>query len=210
MQALGPSSSCSFTPHATTLVTTLLPTVRLAVLPCPFTPASTNFATAYLVELFPYLQRSRGITWFQLFGRGATFFATYVNPIGLSNIEWRWLIVYCAWLGFELVFIFFLFPETYGRTLEELSFCKFPSFALIIILAAVANCIVISVRGRQSSPGCRCCAETACRRWFQGRHFACRDYRREKELCVRHSAGGPKHWVFASAIHFFYDFLYFC
>ncbi|KAL1976496.1 hypothetical protein VTN31DRAFT_2778 [Thermomyces dupontii] len=76
----------------------------------------------YLVELFPYLQRSRGITWFQLFGRGATFFATYVNPIGLSNIEWRWLIVYCAWLGFELVFIFFLFPETYGRTLEELSF----------------------------------------------------------------------------------------
>ncbi|KAI9375768.1 putative MFS sugar transporter [Aspergillus egyptiacus] len=76
----------------------------------------------YLVELFPYLGRSRGISWFQFYGRGASFFATYVNPIGLGNIEWRWLIVYSCWLAFELVFIYFLFPETSNRTLEELSF----------------------------------------------------------------------------------------
>ncbi|KAL2861239.1 putative MFS sugar transporter [Aspergillus lucknowensis] len=76
----------------------------------------------YLVELFPYFNRSRGLSWFQLYGRGATFFATYVNPVGLERIQWRWLIVYCAWLAYELVFIFFFFPETQGRTLEELSF----------------------------------------------------------------------------------------
>lgn len=68
--------------------------------------------------------RSRGISWFQFYGRGASFFATYVNPVGLARIAWKWLLVYCCWLAFELVFIYFFFPETSGRTLEELSFCK--------------------------------------------------------------------------------------
>ncbi|KAB8201666.1 general substrate transporter [Aspergillus parasiticus] len=76
----------------------------------------------YLVEIFPYFGRSRGLSWFQFYGRGAAFFATYVNPVGLDRISWRWLLVYCCWLAFELVFIYFLFPETSGRTLEELSF----------------------------------------------------------------------------------------
>lgn len=78
----------------------------------------------YLVELWPYAERSRGISVFQLFGRLAGFFATFVNPIGLQNISWRWLIIYCCWLAFEIAFVWFLFPETAGRTLEELTFCK--------------------------------------------------------------------------------------
>lgn len=68
--------------------------------------------------------RSRGLSWFQFYGRGASFFATYVNPVGLAHIAWKWLLVYCCWLVFELVFIYFFFPETSGRTLEELSFSK--------------------------------------------------------------------------------------
>ncbi|KAH8589562.1 putative MFS sugar transporter [Bisporella sp. PMI_857] len=76
----------------------------------------------YLVELWPYAERSRGIAWFQFFGKGAGFFATYVNPIGLAAIAWKFLLVYICWLAFEIVFIYFFFPETYGRTLEELSF----------------------------------------------------------------------------------------
>lgn len=93
---------------------------------------------AFLVELFPFAQRAKGITIFQFFGRGAGFFTTFVNPIGLDSINWRWLITYCCWLAFEIVFIvsscsipmpsklicyqYFMFPETYGRTLEELAF----------------------------------------------------------------------------------------
>ncbi|GIK06025.1 hypothetical protein Aspvir_010143 [Aspergillus viridinutans] len=53
----------------------------------------------YLVEIFPYFGRSRGISWFQFYGRGASFFATYVNPVGLKNISWKWLLV-----GFRVVF----------------------------------------------------------------------------------------------------------
>lgn len=53
----------------------------------------------YLVELWPFALRSRGITFFQLFGRLAGFFTTFVNPIGMDNEGWRYLIFYCVWLG---------------------------------------------------------------------------------------------------------------
>lgn len=49
-------------------------------------------------------------------------FGSFVNPIGLENLDWKYLIVYVVWLCFEVVFIYFLFPETYGKTLEELTF----------------------------------------------------------------------------------------
>jgi sugar porter (SP) family MFS transporter len=78
----------------------------------------------YLVELWPFAERSRGIAFFQFFGRMAGFFTTFVNPIGLDNVSWRYLISYCCWLGFEVVFVYFFFPETSGRTLEELAFCE--------------------------------------------------------------------------------------
>lgn len=77
-----------------------------------------------MVEIWPYTERSRGISVFQLFGRLAGFFTTFVNPIGLDSVGWRYLISYCCWLAFEVVFVYFMFPETFGRTLEELAFSK--------------------------------------------------------------------------------------
>lgn len=76
----------------------------------------------YMVEVWPYAERSRGISVFQLFGRLASFFTTFVNPIGLDAIGWKYLISYCAWLAYEVLFVWFVFPETFGRTLEELAF----------------------------------------------------------------------------------------
>lgn len=32
--------------------------------------------------------------------------------------------IYCGWIFFEFCFQFIFYPETYGRTLEELAFCK--------------------------------------------------------------------------------------
>ncbi|SPO01738.1 related to hexose transporter protein [Cephalotrichum gorgonifer] len=76
----------------------------------------------YLIELWPYAQRSRGIGVQQLFGKLAGFFSTNVNSIALNAIGWRYLAIYCGWIFFELCIIFFLYPETSGRTLEELAF----------------------------------------------------------------------------------------
>lgn len=97
----------------------------------------------YMVEVWPYMERSRGIALFQLFGRLAGFFTTYVNPIGLENISWRWLIVYVAWLAYEVVFVFFMFPETANRTLEELAFCKWLLFFLRCDLLTASQCLKV-------------------------------------------------------------------
>lgn len=49
----------------------------------------------------------------------------FVNPIGLGNAGWKYLISYIVWLAFEITCVYFLWPETFGRTLEELTFCKY-------------------------------------------------------------------------------------
>ncbi|RAL67367.1 hypothetical protein DID88_008122 [Monilinia fructigena] len=79
-------------------------------------------ACTYLVELFPYADRSRGISIEQFFVRAANFFTTFVNPIGMANIGWKYLIMYCVTICIEIVVIYFFYPETQGRTLEELAF----------------------------------------------------------------------------------------
>lgn len=76
----------------------------------------------YLVELWPYAQRSRGIGVQQIFGKLAGFFSTNVNPVALDAIAWKFLAIYCGWIFFELLVVFFLYPETSNRTLEELAF----------------------------------------------------------------------------------------
>jgi len=84
-----------------------------------------------MVEVWPYAERSSGIAVFQFFGRLAGFFTTFVNPIGLKDVGWKYLISYCCWLAYEVVFVYFMFPETHGRTLEELAFSKwFSDFSL--------------------------------------------------------------------------------
>ncbi|KAI0012486.1 general substrate transporter [Xylariaceae sp. FL0662B] len=79
----------------------------------------------YLVEIFPYAMRARGISIFQFFGKAAQFFGTNVNPVGLdpvNGIGYKFLIVYCCWIALEAFLIWYLWPETSNRTLEELAF----------------------------------------------------------------------------------------
>ncbi|SPO01577.1 related to hexose transporter protein [Cephalotrichum gorgonifer] len=76
----------------------------------------------YLIELWPYAQRSRGIGVQQIFGKLAGFFSTNVNSLALDALEWKYLAIYCGWIAFEFIVIYLLYPETHGRTLEELAF----------------------------------------------------------------------------------------
>ncbi|TFK96838.1 hexose transporter [Pterulicium gracile] len=76
----------------------------------------------FLVELFPFHVRAKGISVFQWFSRAAGFFNQFVNPIGMKEAGWKYYISYCIFLLFEVIFVYFLFPETSGRTLEELAF----------------------------------------------------------------------------------------
>lgn len=89
--------------------------------PC-YNMAYNALTYTFLVELFPYQVRAKGLSVFQWFGRMAGFFNQFVNPIGIANAGWKYYISYCVFLLFEVVFVYFLFPETQGRTLEELAF----------------------------------------------------------------------------------------
>ncbi|XXH05836.1 hypothetical protein Hte_012274 [Hypoxylon texense] len=75
-----------------------------------------------VVELFPYQQRAKGISIEQLTTRFAVFFNTYVNPVAMDRIGWKYYLVYCVWILVEIAVVYLLFPETHNRTLEELSF----------------------------------------------------------------------------------------
>ncbi|KAK8058877.1 Lactose permease [Apiospora phragmitis] len=85
-------------------------------------------AYTYLVEILPYQQRAKEIAVEQLMLRFAVFFNTYVNPIELDWIGWKYYIVYCIWILVEIVTVSsevgtdqsltisdMFFPETYGQ-----------------------------------------------------------------------------------------------
>lgn len=159
----------------------------------------------YMVEVWPYAERSRGIAYFQLFGRLAGFFTTFVNPIGLDSVGWKYLISYCCWLAYEVVFVYFFFPETFGRTLEELAFSTFPSLSSSrYVNADPPQCSRTSISPtRPSWPSRRSWARTLARATAEARtrsalpppsrrlsKFYCHGYRRfEYTLGTRYHGG---------------------
>lgn len=89
--------------------------------PC-YNLAFNALSYAYLPELFPYRIRTRGASVFQWFSRAALFLNTFVNPIGMQKAGWKYLTSYCVFIAFEIVFIYFMFPETVNKSIEELAF----------------------------------------------------------------------------------------
>ena len=92
--------------------------------PLCYNIGNNSLTYTYLIELFPYAQRSMGIGFEQVFGKLGGFFSINVNPVAMKALSWRYFAVYCGWISFEFLFIYFMYPETYNRTLEELTFCK--------------------------------------------------------------------------------------
>jgi len=88
----------------------------------PYNLGNNALTYTYLIEIFPYAQRTRGIGIEQVFGKIGLFFSNNVNPIALTAIGWKFMAIYCGWITFEFLFVFFMYPETQGRTLEELAF----------------------------------------------------------------------------------------
>ncbi|KAJ7510997.1 hexose transporter [Mycena galericulata] len=81
--------------------------------------AFTPLIVTYVVEILPYNIRAKGFNIFNFTISVALIFNQYVNPIAFESLSWKYYIVYCAWLAFEFVFLYFFIIETRGRTLEE-------------------------------------------------------------------------------------------
>ncbi|KAJ4352494.1 uncharacterized protein N0V89_007842 [Didymosphaeria variabile] len=83
--------------------------------------AFTPLSVAYPVEILPFRLRSKGLSINLTVVFGAGFFNQYVNPVALGAIHWRFYFVYIGTLFAMIFIIYFLFPETKGRTLEEIA-----------------------------------------------------------------------------------------
>lgn len=48
------------------------------------------------------------------------FFNSYVNPVALGKLHWKYYIVYDCWLAFELFIVWLFYIETSNTPLEEI------------------------------------------------------------------------------------------
>ncbi|KAG8904531.1 hypothetical protein FRB99_001614 [Tulasnella sp. 403] len=102
--------------------------------------AYSPLLVAYTVEILPFSIRAKGFAvmvrlnlstkrniegslfmWHEqnLTVSIALIFNQYVNPVALEKLQWKYYLVYCGWLSFELAFIWWYLVETKGRTLEQ-------------------------------------------------------------------------------------------
>lgn len=49
------------------------------------------------------------------------WFNQYVNPIAIDDIGWKFYVVYCCWLLFELLVVWKFYIETKETPLEEIA-----------------------------------------------------------------------------------------
>jgi hypothetical protein len=83
--------------------------------------AWTPLLQAYPVEIFPYALRGRGLTVSLSSTYIGLIIGQFVNPIAMKHIGWKYYIVFCCILGILFTLVWFLFPETKGRTLEQIA-----------------------------------------------------------------------------------------
>jgi len=75
----------------------------------------------YTVEILPYSIRAKSLSLYVCVQTLAIAFNSYVNPIGLERIAWKYYIVFVVLDVVWVVVAFFFLQETKGYTLEEVT-----------------------------------------------------------------------------------------
>jgi len=80
----------------------------------------TPLQSLYPAECLETSTRAKGVSMKIFIISCTSFINLFCIPIGLKNIQWRFMLVYVFWDLFETVIWHFFCVETLGRTLEEL------------------------------------------------------------------------------------------
>ncbi|KAH6685723.1 lactose permease, partial [Plectosphaerella plurivora] len=86
-----------------------------------FASGMTPCQALYPTECLENRTRAKGTSLKFLCVNIAMMVNTYGISIGIKKITWRLYLVFVIWLAIEIVVIYFTFPETAGKTLEELT-----------------------------------------------------------------------------------------
>ncbi|KAH9947314.1 general substrate transporter [Amylocystis lapponica] len=80
----------------------------------------TPMQSLYPVEVLSYNNRAKGLAIMNLFINACGLFNTYLPPVAIGNVGWRFYLFYACWDALGVFVIYFTFVETKGRNLEEI------------------------------------------------------------------------------------------
>lgn len=80
----------------------------------------SGLLVSYSSEILPYRLRAKGLTLMFFCVDLSLWFNQYVNPIAIGNIKWKYYIVYCVFLVFEIFVVWKYYIETKEIPLEEI------------------------------------------------------------------------------------------
>ncbi|KAK1783639.1 general substrate transporter [Copromyces sp. CBS 386.78] len=95
--------------------------------------AWSGLLVGYAIEVLPYRLRGKGLMIMNMSVQCALTLNTYANPIAFEAFgpredhpedkdhTWKLYLIYTCWIALELAFVFFMYVETKGPTLEELA-----------------------------------------------------------------------------------------
>lgn len=79
------------------------------------------FLVAYPCEIWQFGLRSRGLTVAWCTTAASIFLNSFVNPIALEALGWKYYLVFVVLLAAWGFVVYFTFPETRGHTLEQMA-----------------------------------------------------------------------------------------
>jgi len=83
----------------------------------------SGLLVAYAIEILPFRLRAKGLMIMNITVQAILAVGNQTNPIAWENLphHWNFTLFYTIWITLELVFVYFVYVETKGPTLEEIA-----------------------------------------------------------------------------------------
>lgn len=83
----------------------------------------SGLLVAYALEVLPFRLRAKGLMIMNITVQAILAVGNQTNPIAWKNLpkHWNFTLFYTIWICLEFVWVYFVYPETKGPTLEEIA-----------------------------------------------------------------------------------------
>ncbi|KAH7361146.1 hexose transporter protein [Pyrenochaeta sp. MPI-SDFR-AT-0127] len=90
---------------------------------CFYALAWSGLLVAYALEILPYRLRAKGLTIMNITVQAILAVGGQTNPVAWKRLpkHWNLALFYTIWITVEFTWVYFVYPETKGPTLEEIA-----------------------------------------------------------------------------------------